>query len=37
MSKIETFQDVNKYAEETAMNIDGEMSMDAKVIGKFII
>ena len=36
MSKLEKGQNVNKYAEETAVELDGEMSLDAKLIRKFI-
>ena len=36
MSKLEKGQNINKTAEETAVELDGEMSMDAKLIGKFI-
>ena len=36
MSKLEKGQTVTKTAEETAVALDGEMSMDAKLIGKFI-
>ena len=34
--KLEKGQNVNKYAEETAVELDGEMSLDAKLIRKFI-
>ena len=36
MSKLEKSQNITKTTEETAVEIDGEMSMDAKLIGKFI-
>ena len=36
MSKLEKFQNITKTAEETAVELDGEMSMDAELIGKFI-
>ena len=36
MSKLEKGQNINKTAEETAVELDREMSMDAKLIGKFI-
>ena len=36
MSKLEKGHTVTKTAEETAVALDGEMSMDAKLIGKFI-
>ena len=36
MSKLEKGQTVTKTAEETAVALDGEMNMDAKLIGKFI-
>ena len=36
MSKLEKGQTVTKTAEETAVAINGEMSMDAELIGKFI-
>ena len=36
ISKLEKGQTNNKTAEETAVTLDGEMSMDAKLIGKFI-
>ena len=36
MSKLEKRQTVTKTAEETAVALDGEMSMDAELIGKFI-
>ena len=35
MSKLEKCQNVTKYAEETTMELDRKMSMDAKLIGKF--
>ena len=35
MSKLEKGQNMNKSAEETAVKLDGEMSMDTKLIGKF--
>ena len=37
MSKLKKGQNVTKTAEETAVELDGEMSMDAKITGKFII
>ena len=37
MSKLEKGQNVTKTAEETSMDLDGKMSMDAQLIGKFII
>ena len=36
MSKLEKVQNVTKTAEETAVELDGEISMDAKLIRKFI-
>ena len=36
MSKLQKGQNVNKSAEETAAELDGEISMDSKLIGKFI-
>ena len=36
MSKLEKGQTITKTAEDTAVEIDGEMSMDAELIGKFI-
>ena len=36
MSKLEKRQTITKTAEETAVELDGEMSMDAKLIDKFI-
>ena len=36
MSKLEKGQTVTKTAKETAVALNGEMSMDAKLIGKFI-
>ena len=36
ISKLEKGQNVTKSAEETAVELDGEMSMDAKLIRKFI-
>ena len=36
MLKFETGQNVNKSAEEIAVELDNEMSMDAKLIRKFI-
>ena len=36
MSKLEKGQTVTKTAEETAVELDGEMSMDSELIGKFI-
>ena len=35
MSKPEKGQNVNKSAEETSVEQDGKMSMDAELIGKF--
>ena len=35
MSKLEKGQDTTKTAEETAVELDGDMSMDAELIGKF--
>ena len=35
ISKIEKFQNVTKSAEETAVELDGEMSMDTELIGRF--
>ena len=35
MSKLEKGQDITKTAEETAVELDGDMSMDAELIGKF--
>ena len=37
MSKLKKGQNVNKSKEETAVKLDGEMSMDAELISKFII
>ena len=34
MSKLEKYQNVNKSVEETAMELDGEMSMETELIGK---
>ena len=36
MSKLEKVQNVTKTAEETAVELDREMSMDAEIIGKLI-
>ena len=36
MSKLEKGQNVNNSAEETAVDLDGEMSVDAKLIINFI-
>ena len=36
ISKIEKGQNITKTVEETALELDGEMSMDANLIGKFI-
>ena len=36
MSKLEKGQNITKTAKETAVELDGEMSMDSKIIGKFI-
>ena len=36
MSKLEKGQNITKSAEETAVELDGEMSMDAELVGKFI-
>ena len=36
MYKLKKGQNVNKSAEETAVELDSEMYMDAKLIGKFI-
>ena len=36
MLKLEKGQTVTKTAEETAVALDGDMIMDAKLIGKFI-
>ena len=36
MSKLEKGQDVNKSVEETDIDLEGEMSTDEKLIGKFI-
>ena len=36
MSKLEKYQNVNKSAEETGVELDDEMSMDAELISKFI-
>ena len=36
MSKLEKGQNVTKSAEETAVKLDGQMSMGAKITGKFI-
>ena len=33
MSKLEKGQNITNIAEETAMDIDGEMSMEAELIG----
>ena len=36
MSKLEKSQNIIKTAEEKALELDREMSMDTKIIGKFI-
>ena len=36
MTKLKKGQTITKTAEKTAVEIDGEMSMDAKLISKFI-
>ena len=36
MTNLKKGQNVNKFAEETAVGLDSEMSLDAKLIGKFI-
>ena len=36
ISKLEKGQNITKSTEETAVELDGEMSMDANLIGKFI-
>ena len=36
MSKLEKGQTITKTAEETAVELDGEMYMGTKLIGKFI-
>ena len=36
ISKLEKGQNVTNSEEETAMELDREMSMDAEIIGKFI-
>ena len=36
MSNLEKVQNVNKSAEETAVELDGEMSMEADLTGKFL-
>ena len=36
MSKLEKVQNITNTVEETAVELDGEMSMDAKLIDKFI-
>ena len=36
MSKLNKFQNINKTVEETALELDGEMSMDTELVGKFI-
>ena len=36
MSKLEKGQNVTESAEETAVELYGEISMDAKLIGNFI-
>ena len=36
MSKLEKSQNVKKSAEETSVELDGKMSMDDQLIGKFI-
>ena len=37
MSKLKTGQTVTKYAEETAMELDSEISIGAKLVGRYII
>ena len=37
ISKLKKVQNITKTAEETAVEIYGEMSMDAKLIKKFVI
>ena len=37
MSKLEKVQNVNNSAEETAVELDGEMSMEADLTGKFLM
>ena len=37
MSNLEKVQNVNNSAEETSVELDGEMSMDAELIGRFIM
>ena len=36
ISKLKKGQNLNKPAEETDVELDGEISMDAEIIGKFI-
>ena len=36
ISKLEKGQNITKTAEETDVELDGEMSMDSELIGKFI-
>ena len=36
MSKLEKDKNVNKSVEETVMELDGEMSMETELIGKYI-
>ena len=36
MTKLEKGQTITKTAEETSVELDGEMSKDAELIGKFI-
>ena len=36
MSKLDKGQNITKAAVETAVKLDGEISKDAKLIGKFI-
>ena len=36
MSKLEKGQKVSKSTEKTAVDLDSKVSMDAKLIGKFI-
>ena len=36
MSKLEKGQNITKSAEEIAVELDGEIPMDAKLIGKYI-
>ena len=36
MSKLEKGQNITKSAEEIAVELDGKIPMDAKLIGKYI-